>query len=149
MRSKKLVTTAIALALTISSSITSFAGWVNTPAGWKYDWGNQTYCENGWVQYKNHWFYFGSDQIMRTGWINPDGNWYFAADSGELQGGLLKINGNAYYMNTTSLKMTKGNRSVDNETYYFTENGTTNGSPYIYQEWNSNGTLKRGVKFGV
>lgn len=148
MRLKKLTTIAFAAALTVCSTITSFAGFVSTPSGWKYDWGNGVYCYNGWVQYKNHWYFFGSDEIMRTGWINPDGNWYFASETGELQGGLLKINGNAYYMNSNSLKLTVGDVTINGETYHFTENGTTSEPPYIYQEFNSNGTIKRGVKFG-
>lgn len=26
---------------------------------------------------------------------------------------------------------------------------TTDGGPYVYNEWNSNGIIKRGTKFGV
>ena len=141
---------ALALALTAGSAMTSLAaGFVSTSQGMKYQWGDGSYCTNNWVQYRNHWFYFGNDQLMRTGWIQRDGSWYFAADSGELQGGLLKINGNVYYMDSNSLKLQTGDRVVQDEVHTFTENGTTDGSPYVYTEWNSNGTIRRGTKFGI
>lgn len=141
---------ALALALTAGSAMTSLAaGFVSTSQGMKYQWGDGSYCTNNWVQYRNHWFYFGNDQLMRTGWIQRDGSWYFAADSGELQGGLLKINGNVYYMDSNSLKLQTGDRVVQDEVHTFTENGTTDGGPYVYTEWNSNGTISRGTKFGI
>ena len=141
---------ALALALTAGSAMTSLAaGFVSTSQGMKYQWGDGSYCTNNWVQYRNHWFYFGNDQLMRTGWIQRDGSWYFSADSGELQGGLLKINGNVYYMDSNSLKLQTGDRVVQDEVHTFTENGTTDGGPYVYTEWNSNGTIRRGTKFGI
>ena len=141
---------ALALALTAGSAMTSLAaGFVSTSQGMKYQWGDGSYCTNNWVQYRNHWFYFGNDQLMRTGWIQRDGSWYFAAVSGELQGGLLKINGNVYYMDSNSLKLQTGDRVVQDEVHTFTENGTTDGGPYVYTEWNSNGTIRRGTKFGI
>ena len=141
---------ALALALTAGSAMTSLAaGFVSTSQGMKYQWGDGSYCTNNWVQYRNHWFYFGNDQLMRTGWIQRDGSWYFAADSGELQGGLLKINGNVYYMDSNSLKLQTGDRVVQDEVHTFTENGTTDGGPYVYTEWNSNGTIRRGTNFGI
>ena len=97
MRKKYLATAALTLALAAGSAMTSFAaGFVSTSQGMKYQWGSGDYCTNNWVNYKNHWFFFGADQIMRTGWIQKDGTWYYAADTGELQGGLMKINGNVY-----------------------------------------------------
>ena len=141
---------ALALALTAGSAMTSLAaGFVSTSQGMKYQWGDGSYCTNNWVQYRNHWFYFGNDQLMRTGWIQRDGSWYFAADSGELQGGLLKINGNVYYMDSNSCKLQTGDRIIGDEMHTFTENGTTDGGPYVYTEWNSDGTIRRGTKFGV
>lgn len=78
-----------------------------------------------------------------------NGTWYYAADTGELQGGIMKINGNVYYFDTSTCKMVTGNYSYNGGTHEFTENGTTDGGPYVYNEWNSNGTIKRGTKFGV
>ena len=107
---KRFAITALALALTAGSAMTSFAaGFTGTGKGVKYQWGDGSYCTNNWVQYRNHWFYFGDDQLMRTGWIQRDGTWYYAADTGELQGGIMKINGNVYYFDTSSCKMVTGN----------------------------------------
>lgn len=147
---KRMIAIALTAALSAGMAMTSMAaGFVSTSQGKKYQWGSGDYCTNNWVQYKNHWFYFGSDQLMRTGWIQKDGSWYFASDTGELQAGLLKINGNVYYMDSNSCKLQTGDRSVRGETYHFTENGTTNDSPYVYTEWNSDGSIQRGTKFGV
>ena len=77
------------------------------------------------------------------------GTKYQAADTGELQGGIMKINGNVYYFDSNSCKLQTGERSFNGQTHTFTENGTTDGGPYVYTEWNSNGTLRRGTKFGV
>lgn len=147
---KRFAITVLALALTAGSAMTSFAaGFTGTGKGVKYQWGDGAYCTNNWVQYKNHWFYFGDDQLMRTSWIQKDGTWYYAADTGELQGGIMKINGNVYYFDTSTCKMVTGNYSYNGGTHEFTENGTTDGGPYVYNEWNSNGIIKRGTKFGV
>ena len=147
---KRFVITALALALTAGSAMTSFAaGFTGTGKGVKYQWGDGSYCTNNWVQYRNHWFYFGDEQLMRAGWIQRDGTWYYAADTGELQGGIMKINGNVYYFDTSSCKMVTGNYNYNGGNHEFTENGTTDGGPYVYNEWNSNGTIKRGAKFGV
>ena len=147
---KKLAVAILFMALAMGSTMSSFAaGFVNTPQGVKYQWGSNDYCTNNWVNYRNHWFFFGDDQIMRTGWIQRDGTWYYTADTGELQGGIMKINGNVYYFDTTTLKMVKGYYDYNGVTHNFTENGTTDGGPYVYTEWNSNGTIKRGKKFGV
>lgn len=45
--------------------------------------------------------------------------------------------------------MVTGNYNYNGGNHEFTENGTTDGGPYVYNEWNSNGTIKRGAKFGV
>lgn len=151
MKSKRLAMAAMVLAFTAGSAFTSMAataGFRSTSQGTKYQWGSGDYCVNNWVQYRDHWFYFGSDGVMRTGWIQRDGTWYFAAETGELQAGLLKINGNVYYMNN-KCKLVQGDLYVNHQTYHFTDYGTNNGQPYVYQEWNSNGTIKRGYDFSV
>ena len=89
---KRFAIVTLSLALAAGSAMTSFAaGFVGTKDGVKYQWGDGAYCTNNWVQYKNHWFFFGNDQLMRTGWIQRDGTWYYAADTGELQGGIMKM----------------------------------------------------------
>lgn len=150
MKKKYLAVTALSMALTIGSAVSSFAaGFVNTPQGVKYEWGSGDYCTNNWVHYKDHWFFFGNDQLMRTGWIQRDNTWYYTADTGELQGGIMKINDNVYYFDSNSLKLVTGTYTYNGETHNFTDNGTTDGGPYVYTEWNSDGTIRRGAKFGV
>jgi glucan-binding YG repeat protein len=150
MKKKYLVVTALAMALSIGSAMSSFAaGFVSTPQGVKYQWGSGDYCTNNWVNYKSHWFFFGNDQLMRTGWIQKDNTWYYATDTGELQGGIMRINDNVYYFNTSTLKMMTGLIDYNGSTHYFTENGTSDGGPYVYTEWNSNGTIRRGKKLTV
>lgn len=147
MRRKQTAGITAALAITALSAQTVFAaGFVNTAAGVKYDWGSGDYCTNNWVHYKNHWYYFGNDQLMRTGWIQRDDTWYFAADTGELNAGAMKINGNVYYFDKQSCKMVTGYQAYDFDTYYFTESGTQGKEPYVYVEWNSDGTIWRGEK---
>ena len=112
MKKKYLAVAALSMALAAGSAMTSFAaGFVHTSQGTKYQWGSGDYCTNNWVNYKNHWFFFGEDQIMRTGWIQRDGTWYYAADTGELQGGIMKINGNVYYFDNNSCKLKTGERT--------------------------------------
>lgn len=139
---------ALTIALAGASAMTSFAGWVQTSKGTKYQWGDGAYCTNNWVRYKDHWYFFGNDQLMRTGWIQRDNTWYYAADTGELQGGIMKINGNVYYFDNNSCKMRTGEVEYDGQIHTFTENGTTDGGPYVYTEWSSNGHVIRGTKFG-
>lgn len=150
MKLRHFAALALAVGMTGASAFTSMAaGFVKTSEGTKYQWGDGSYCYNNWVQYKNHWFYFGNDQLMRTGWINPDGSWYYAADTGECQGGIMKINGNVYYFDSGSCKLYTGNRLYDGESYTFTENGTAPDSPYVYSEWDSNGHIIRGEQYSV
>lgn len=150
MKLKYAAAFALTVALAVGSTFTSMAaGFVSTSEGRKYQYDDGSYCTDGWVHYRNHWFFFGSDQVMRTGWIQRDNTWYFAADTGELQSGLMKINGNVYYFDTNSCRLYLGVRSVDGKTYTFTENGTTPDAPYVYTEWNSNGTIRQGAKTGI
>lgn len=136
--------------LTVSASGTVMAaGFVKTAQGTKYDWGGGNYCVNNWVHVKDHWYYFGNDALMRTGWIQRDDTWYFATDTGELQAGIMKINDNVYKFDRNSCKLITGYDDYNGKTYYFTENGVKGGTyydPYVYTQWNSNGSLKRGFK---
>lgn len=132
------------------SSINSFAGsFIQTPQGTKYDWGNGNYCVDGWVQSNDHWYYFGDDGFMRTGWIQRDNTWYFASDTGELNSGIMKINGNVYFFDKATCALVTGPIDFLLNTYTFTENGVTGETPYIYTEWNSDGSIKTGEKYNI
>lgn len=150
MRKKLFAAAIVAAALSAAAAIPAMAaGFVNTSQGVKYQWGDGSYCTNNWVQYRDHWYYFGNDQLLRTGWIQRDDIWYFATDTGELQAGAMKINGNVYYFDKQTCKMVTGYHSYNFDTYEFSENGTIGKTPYIYEEWNSDGSLKRGVKLHI
>lgn len=150
MKRKYLKTAILSLSLIAANATAALAaGFVNTPQGVKYQWGDGAYCTNNWVQYKNHWYYFGNDQLMRTGWIQRDDTWYFATDTGELQAGAMKINGNVYYFDKQSCKMVTGYHPYNFTTYQFSENGVIGEEPYIFDEWNSDGSLKQGTKLHV
>lgn len=150
MKRIHLAVTALSVVLSMGLTIPAFAeGFVSTSQGVKYQWGSGDYCTNNWVRYKDHWFYFGNDQLMRTGWIQRDDTWYYTADTGELQGGIMKINGNVYYFDTYTMKMLTGPYTYNGVTSTYSENGTTDGAPYVYEEWDSYGNIIRGKKFGV
>ena len=43
-----------------------------------------------------------------------------------------RINGNVYYFDSNSCKLQTGERTFNGQTHTFTENGTTDGGPYVY-----------------
>ncbi len=149
MKHRKVKTIIASAALAAACTITSFAGFVETPQGVKYQWGDGSYCVNNRVHYRDHRFYFGNDELMRTGRIQRDNTWYYAADTGELQAGIMQINGNVYYFDKTNCKMVTGDRWYDFRSYHFTENGVTGDRPYVNDSRDSNGNLLRGSKQSV
>ncbi len=151
---KKLLAAFAVIALVSTSYLGSHqaqaaTGFVNVSGGTKYLFGDGNYCTNNWIHFKDHWYYFGDDGFLRTGWIQKDNTWYFATSTGELQGGIMKINGNVYYFNTQTCKMFVGQKSYNDHLYTFTENGTVGEMPYLTTEWNSNGTIKRGIQLRI
>ena len=148
MNKKYLAAAALALTLAAANSLTAFAaGWVHTPQGYKYQHGDGSDYRNSWLRENDQWYYFGDVGIMRTGWVQRDNTWYFASDTGELNEGIMKINGNVYKFAKDSCTMVIGASDYHGVTYTFTENGTGDRSPYVYNEWNSNGTLAHGQRY--
>ena len=72
MKHRKVKTIIASAALAAACTFTSFAGFVETPQGVKYQWGDGSYCVNNRVHYRDHRFYFGNDELMRTGRIQRD-----------------------------------------------------------------------------
>lgn len=145
----KFAVTALTFMLSASSAFSAFAGFVHTDAGYKYQWPDGSFCTNNWVHTNDHWYYFGSDELMRTGWIQRDGTWYYASDTGELNAGAMQINGNVYFFDKSSCKLVKGAVPYQFRTYEFTENGVNGSSPYVYTAWDSYGNILRGEKANV
>lgn len=143
MKLKKLAMVTLTLALTAGSAMTSLAaGWKHSGGDWKYQWSEGNYATNCWINHKNNWYYVGDDGLLRRGWIYLNDTWYFAAESGEMLTGLIKVNGNIYYMDGNKGNLFVGKRAVRGTVYDFTANGTTNGAPYLYESWNSDGSRK-------
>lgn len=149
MKHKFLKTMPVSGAITAATALTALAGFVETPQGLKYQWGDGNYCVNNRVQYRDHRFYFGDDEIMRTGWIQRDNTWYYAADTGELQAGIMQINGNVYYFDKADCKIVTGDRWYDFASYHFTENGVTGERPYVNDSRDSKGHLIKGSRQSV
>lgn len=144
MKLKKTAMITLALALTAGSAVTSMAaGWTQTGTNWKYQQDDGTYVENDWVLHRNNWYYMGEDATMQKGWKQLDGKWYFMAQSGEMINGLIKVDGRVYYMDGTRGHLYTGPRTIGGILYHFTEEGLTDGAPYVYDEWSGDGSPVR------
>ncbi|RGY98417.1 hypothetical protein [Clostridium sp. AM58-1XD] len=78
---KRLIVLILALCLSVSTSITSFAdGWVQDSKGWKAKNSDGSYITNSWYQdSEGLWYYIGADGYMlRSSWT-PD-NYYVGTD---------------------------------------------------------------------
>ena len=65
---KPVVTIGLVMALSITSSITAFAGWEQTGTTWKYQNVDNTYFNNGW-----NWIASNNDGIAECYYFNADG----------------------------------------------------------------------------
>lgn len=140
MKLKKAATVTLVLALTVGGSMTSMAaGWKQAGNSWKYQWNDGTYARNSWVLHKDNWYYMGDDGKIQTGWKYLDGKWYFMSNTGEMINGLIKVDGKVYYMDGTRGHLYVGPRTIQGRLYHFTEEGLTEGAPYVYNEWRGNG----------
>lgn len=148
MKRKQIAAAVLTLALAAANAVPALAaGWVHTPQGYKYQHGDGSDYRNTWLREKDPWYYFGDDGIMRTGWIQRDNTWYFDSDTGELNEGIMKINGNVYKFSKDNCSLITGASDYHGTTYIFTENGTEGAAPYVYNEWNSDGSLARGIRY--
>ncbi len=148
MKKRQIIVAALSLALAAANSVPALAaGWVRTPQGYKYQHGDGSDYRNDWLRENNQWYYFGDDGIMRTGWIQRDNTWYFASDTGELNEGIMKINGNVYMFQKDTCTLVTGAADYHGKTYNFTDSGTVGSTPYVYNEWNSDGSLARGIRY--
>lgn len=162
-RKKRVVATALIMALSISNVVTSYAGWQQTEMGsWKYHDGPAGWRANTWFQDQNgawyhfdekgemqtgwfcdvdgKWYYLHDNGVMQTGWMKDAfGKWYFMSNSGQMLTGLINIGGQVYYFNPTG-EMFIGEKEIPGEgIFYFTEQGTTNGQPYTENRWSPAG----------
>lgn len=84
---KKLAILMIALCLSVSSSIISFAGeWKQDDIGWWYVNDDGTVVVNDWKQIDNNWYHFGSDGYMQhSGVLSLEEKKYVLMSSGALE----------------------------------------------------------------
>ena len=80
---RKLAILMIALCLSVSSSIISFAGeWKQDSKGYWYVNDDGTFVVNDWKQIDNNWYHFGSDGYMQhSGVLSLDGKKYVLMSS--------------------------------------------------------------------
>lgn len=71
---KKLCICLAAVAISLLTGITSFAGqWQNDSAGWRYDNGYVTYAQNGWHWIEGKCYYFTPEGYCLINTTTPDG----------------------------------------------------------------------------
>lgn len=89
----------------------SGGNWVFDAVGWWYQYADQSYPSNGWVELdysgNKDWYYFNQSGYMATGWVLADGRWYYlnpVSDGrmGRMLTGWQQINGKWYYFNENS-----------------------------------------------
>lgn len=140
------------------------AGWNQTEKGWVYVTQDEQYQTSQWFQdVDGRWYHFNTEGVMETGWfrdgdgkwyfldqtsgsmrtgwyLDSDARWYFLAYNGSMQTGLIEVNDQVYFMNESGALFV-GDMMIDGKSYHFTENGTTNGKPYVpkTQTYSGNG----------
>lgn len=152
MNLKKISMLTLSLALTAGSSMTSFAAagaWQKSGDEFKYRLSSGDYVRNDWVLEKNNWYYLGDDATMQRGWQQINNKWYFLANSGQMLAGLINVEDTIYYMDGNTGELMTTSRIIRDKSYDFTEHGTTNGKPYLYESWYSNGNPNRAAPIKV
>lgn len=130
---KKLVTMALAGALTVGSAFTALAGWEQTGTTWKYQ-TNGTYYNDGW-----HWidgngdnvaecYYFNIDSTMLSNATTPD-NFTVNADGAWTVNGIVQtkvLNGSTSSTGQSNNNTPNQQSQANNDGYY-----NDNGAPDI------------------
>ena len=132
MKMKKLVVAALAAAITVGSALPASAAWVASGSDWKFQNEDGSWQTGKWFQDADgKWYHFNEAGIAQKGWFQDAGSkWYFFAYNGIMQTGVIKVDNKVYYMNEDG-SLFSGNKKVYGAEYNFTENGTTNGAPYV------------------
>lgn len=119
---------------------------------------NGIIAKNEWIKYQDHWYYAGTDEVLKTGWIHTaDNKWYYLQNNGIMAIDWIFINNKWYYLNKENgdmavgwkliedkwfyLDMINGDMAIgwkliDNKWYYFCQDGTmATGWQYINSKW--------------
>lgn len=116
---------ALALALSVGCSITSFAGWQSNKQGYWYETHNGDYYKDCWKSIEGKYYHFDKDGYMNTGWYQDnDGTWYYMGLSGDMQKGWQFVNGQWYYLRTDNGAMLQGWQKINNKWYFLNSDGS-------------------------
>lgn len=91
---KKILTTALAGLMVLTSFTTAFAGqWQQDEVGWWYQNDDGTWPANVLKQIDGYWYYFDSTGYMKTGNYQFEDGWYNFRDDGSCSNPLSPIDG--------------------------------------------------------
>lgn len=96
---KKILTTALAGLMVLTSFTTAFAGqWQQDEVGWWYQNDDGSYISNNWYQENEEWYYFNADGYMVTGWLHftDTDKYYYFDEDGSMRTDPLTENGMTY-----------------------------------------------------
>ncbi|MDW2799750.1 cell wall-binding protein [Clostridium boliviensis] len=150
MKKKRLMVAALAVALTIGSTMSSYAAWVESGAEWRYQNDDGSWKASTWFEEAGKKYHFDMNGNAQKGWFKEtDGKWYFFGYNGVMQTGLIKVDDKVYFMNDDG-SLFIGTKKIGKADYNFTEYGTTNGQPQVVpsQTWAGNGNQTNVVKGG-
>lgn len=150
MKKKRLMVAALAAALTIGSTMPSYAAWVASGAEWRYQNDDGSWKASTWFEEAGKKYHFDMNGNAQKGWFKEaDGKWYFFGYNGVMQTGLIKVDDKVYFMNDDG-SLFVGTKKIGKTDYNFTEYGTTNGQPSVVpsQTWAGNGNQTNVVKGG-
>lgn len=94
-------------------------GWRQNGEDWYYE--EKGKLAKGWMQIKDHWFYFNEEGKMFKGWLKLGDSWYYMNGDGVMLSAWQEIGGKWYYFDTDGAamgKMANGWRLLDGQWYY-------------------------------
>lgn len=120
---KRILMAGLILAMTISASMTSFAGWKSDDNGWWYEYDDGRYPANSMSFIDGNYYIFDSNGYMLTGWQVYNWYWYYLDPSGKMCTGWQYVGDNWYYLDEDGRMHTYW-LYLGNKTYYLNEDGT-------------------------
>lgn len=121
--------------LSVSMTVTSFAGWTQDGAKWMYEAEQAGQVKDAWHQVGQNWFRFDKDGIMQTGWFqDKDNRRYYLNEEKGAEEGVMRTgwfqdkDGKWYWLNPVS-DGTRGSVQygwhwIDEKCYYLQADGS-------------------------
>lgn len=87
---KRLVSLGLSVLLSLSMTVTSFAGWSQDINGWRFETADKWQIREDWGFIGQNWYHFDKNGLMQTGWLkDKDGKWYYLTpDKGSAEGAM-------------------------------------------------------------